>query len=101
MPTSRGWSTASSPPPSCSRPPCSSSPRCDVELTAALHGLAHEQDKRERYVADPAAYAKGFKLTAEQEQALRDLDLERIVAIGAHPLVPFLARMLIQRMRRS
>jgi 2,3-dihydroxyphenylpropionate 1,2-dioxygenase len=72
-----------------------------VELTAALHGLAHEQDKRERYAADAAAYAKGFKLTAEQEQALRDLDLERIVAMGAHPLVPFLARMQIQRMRRG
>jgi hypothetical protein len=41
---------------------------------------------------------KGFTLT---EQALRDLDLERIVAMGAHPLVPFLARMQVQRMRRD
>jgi len=70
-----------------------------VELTAALHGLAHDQDKRERYVRDAAGYAKGFKLTAEQERALLDLDLEKIVAMGAHPLVPFLARMQIQRMR--
>jgi 2,3-dihydroxyphenylpropionate 1,2-dioxygenase len=72
-----------------------------VELTAALHGLAHQQDERERYVADAAAYAKSFKLTAEQEKALLDLDLERMVAMGAHPLVPFLARMQIQRMRRG
>jgi 2,3-dihydroxyphenylpropionate 1,2-dioxygenase len=70
-----------------------------VELTAALHGLAHEQDKRERYIRDAAGYAKGFKLTAEQEQALLELDLEKMVAMGAHPLVPFLARMQIQRMR--
>jgi 2,3-dihydroxyphenylpropionate 1,2-dioxygenase len=44
-------------------------------------------------------YAKGFKLTAEQEQALLELDLEKMVAMGTHPLVPFLARMQIQRMR--
>jgi hypothetical protein len=72
-----------------------------VELTAALHGLAHEQDKRERYVRDAAGYAKGFKLTEEQERALLELDLEKIVAMGAHPLVPFLARMQIQRMRKE
>src|SRR5208283_2746603 len=98
MRTSRGWSTASSPPPSCSCPRCSSSPRCDIELTGALHGLVHEQDKRERDVAGATAYGKGFTLT---EQALRDLDLERIVAMGAHPLVPFLARKQVQRMRRD
>jgi 2,3-dihydroxyphenylpropionate 1,2-dioxygenase len=72
-----------------------------VELTAALHGLAHEQDKRERYIRDAAGYAKDFKLTAEQERALLELDLEKMVAMGAHPLVPFLARMQIQRMRRG
>ena len=29
------------------------------------------------------------------------LDLEKIVAMGAHPLVPFLARMQIERLRRG
>jgi 2,3-dihydroxyphenylpropionate 1,2-dioxygenase len=72
-----------------------------VELTAALHGLAHEPDKRARFIADAIAYAKSYKLSAEQEQALCALDLETMVAMGAHPLVPFLARMQIERMRRG
>jgi 2,3-dihydroxyphenylpropionate 1,2-dioxygenase len=71
-----------------------------VELTSALHGLAHEQAARDQFVADAAAYAGGFKLSSEQNQALIALDLEKMVAMGAHPLLPFLARMQIQRMRR-
>ena len=46
------------------------------------------------------SYAGGFKLTAEQSKALLDLDLEKMVAMGVHPLVPFLARMQIQRLRK-
>jgi 2,3-dihydroxyphenylpropionate 1,2-dioxygenase len=72
-----------------------------VELTAALHGLAHEPDKRARFLADASSYAKSYKLSAEQEQALCALDLEKMVAMGAHPLVPFLARMQIERLRRG
>ena len=72
-----------------------------MELTRALHALAHEQDKRESIRADPAAYADEFDLSADQRQALIALDLETMVAMGAHPLVPFLARMHIERMRRT
>src|SRR5262249_38947887 len=70
-----------------------------VELTAALHGLAHEADKRAEYVADAAAYADKFRLPPEQRQALVRLDMPTIVKMGAHPLVPFLAQMQIQRLR--
>src|SRR5215831_9902431 len=71
-----------------------------VELTRALHGLAHVEPARERFIAAPAAYAEGFTLTPEQNSALLNLDLEKMVAMGVHPLVPFLARMQIQRLRR-
>jgi len=72
-----------------------------VELTNALHGLAHDDAERAKFVADPSAYAGNFKLSAEQKKALVALDLEAMVAMGAHPLVPFLARMQIQRMRKN
>jgi len=72
-----------------------------VELTAALHALAHEPAKRASFVADPAAYADGFRLTPEQRAALVALDIPAIVAMGAHPLVPFLANMQIQRLRSA
>jgi 2,3-dihydroxyphenylpropionate 1,2-dioxygenase len=70
-----------------------------VELTAALHALAHEPEARSRYVADPAGYADKFTLTPGQRQALVALDVPAIVAMGAHPLVPFLANMQVQRLR--
>jgi 2,3-dihydroxyphenylpropionate 1,2-dioxygenase len=70
-----------------------------VELTSALHALAHDADKRAQYVADADAYADGFKLSADQREALIKLDLSAIVRMGAHPLVPFLAQLQIQRLR--
>jgi len=71
-----------------------------VELTSALHALAHEADSRTAFIKDAGAYADGFKLTPEQRAALIAMDLPTIVKMGAHPLVPFLANMQIQRLRR-
>jgi len=70
-----------------------------VNLTSALHGLAHDPNKRAAYLANPAAYADAFQLTETQRAALIALDVAGIVALGAHPLVPFLANMQIQRQR--
>jgi len=72
-----------------------------VNLTTALHALAHDAGKREAYVADPKAFASGYDLTPEQNAALVKLDVPELVAIGVHPLVPFLANMHIQRMRKA
>jgi 2,3-dihydroxyphenylpropionate 1,2-dioxygenase len=71
-----------------------------VELTAALHALAHDADKRTQYVADAPAFADQFKLPPDQREALIKLDMPTIVKMGAHPLVPFLAQMQIQRLRK-
>jgi 2,3-dihydroxyphenylpropionate 1,2-dioxygenase len=70
-----------------------------VELTAALHGLAHDAELRAQFVADARSYADRFGLPPEQRDALVALDLPSIVKMGAHPLVPFLAQMQIQRLR--
>jgi 2,3-dihydroxyphenylpropionate 1,2-dioxygenase len=72
-----------------------------AELTAALHGLAHDAEKRNEFVAAPAAYAANFRLPPPQRDALAALDVKAIVAMGVHPLVPFLANMQIQRLRRE
>jgi 2,3-dihydroxyphenylpropionate 1,2-dioxygenase len=72
-----------------------------VELTTALHGLAHDERQRRDYLADAAAYAERFRLTPEQRAALLALDTAAIVALGGHPLVAFLADMQVQRQRRS
>jgi len=70
-----------------------------VELTSALHGLAHDAEQRAEYLANAPAFADKFKLPPEQREALIKLDLPSMVKMGAHPLVPFLAQLQIQRLR--
>jgi 2,3-dihydroxyphenylpropionate 1,2-dioxygenase len=70
-----------------------------VELTSALHGLAHDADMRAQYLKDAAAFADRFALPPEQRAALIALDMPAIVKMGAHPLVPFLAQLQMQRLR--
>jgi 2,3-dihydroxyphenylpropionate 1,2-dioxygenase len=70
-----------------------------VQLTSALHALAHDPAKRIAYLADPAAYAEHFRLPEDQRKALIELDVPSMVAMGTHPLVPFLANMQVQRQR--
>ena len=72
-----------------------------ADLTAALHGLAHDEASRAAFLADPERYADRFRLTAAQRAAFLALDAPAIVKMGAHPLAPFLANMQIERQRRG
>ena len=72
-----------------------------VELPVALHGLAHDEATRAAFIGDASRYADRFRLTAAQREALIALDTRAIVAMGAHPLVPFLANMQVERQRRG
>src|SRR5215831_18426653 len=72
-----------------------------VELTTALHGLAHDQRKRGEYLADAVGYAGGFRLTPQQQAALLELDVKALVAMGVHPLLAFLANMQVDRQRKA
>ena len=50
-------------------------------------------------MADARAFEDKFRLPPDQREALIKLDLASIVKMGAHPLVPFLAQLQIQRLR--
>jgi 2,3-dihydroxyphenylpropionate 1,2-dioxygenase len=93
---SLGWSRPAAPP---SGPHYPSLKPELVELTVALHGLAHDGAARACYLADPGVYADQFRLTPEQRAALIELDQRVLVAMGTHPLVSFLARMQLDRQR--
>jgi 2,3-dihydroxyphenylpropionate 1,2-dioxygenase len=71
-----------------------------VALTAALHALAHDEAARGAYIADPAEFADRHTLEPAQRAALIALDVPAMVAMGAHPLVPFLANLQVQRQRQ-
>ena len=72
-----------------------------VQLISALHAIAHEPEARTAWYADAGAYADRYRLAPDQREALIKLDVAGIVAMGAHPLVPFLANMQIDRLRRA
>jgi 2,3-dihydroxyphenylpropionate 1,2-dioxygenase len=72
-----------------------------VQLISALHAIAHEQKAREDWFANAAAFADHYRLPENQRAALIKMDVPGMVAMGAHPLVPFLANMQIERLRRT
>ncbi len=72
-----------------------------VQLVTALHAIAHQPADREAWFANPAAFADRYRLSPDQREALIALDVPRMVAMGAHPLVPFLANMQVERLRRA
>ncbi len=72
-----------------------------LPLTAALYRLANDEGERARYLRDPAAYAKSAGLSPDEERALAALDQTRMLALGIHPLVFFLARMQIEHERKG
>lgn len=72
-----------------------------VALTSVLHTLARDAEKRAEYLNGPDGYADKFDLAPDQRLALIEMDLPAMVAMGVHPLVPFLARMHLDRQRRN
>ena len=64
-----------------------------VELTAALHGLAHDEEMRRQYLADAAGYAERFRLPGCSARLSSSWTRRAMAAMGVHPLVPFLANM--------
>ncbi len=70
-----------------------------VELTRILHLLSNSAEERSRFVDNPGAYAAAAGLSGEEAQALAGLDMERMRALGVHPMVPFLTRLQIDHER--
>jgi 2,3-dihydroxyphenylpropionate 1,2-dioxygenase len=71
-----------------------------VELTTALHRLAHDAHMRTEYLADAETFADRFQLPPNQREALITLDTPSMVKMGVHPLVPFLAQLQIRQQRQ-
>jgi 2,3-dihydroxyphenylpropionate 1,2-dioxygenase len=68
-----------------------------VQLTAALHALANDANARVVFARDAAGFAQSKGLTGAHAALLAAGDFKGITALGVHPLVPFLARMQIER----
>jgi 2,3-dihydroxyphenylpropionate 1,2-dioxygenase len=72
-----------------------------VRLTQVLYRLANDAGERRRFLADPKAYAAGAGLAPDEAAALGALDQTRLLALGIHPLVFFLANMQVDHARKE
>ncbi len=70
-----------------------------VALTRRLHVLSNDPAERAKYAADPEAYARAAGLSEDETEALASLDMDRMRALGVHPMVPFLTRLQIDHER--
>ena len=65
---------------------------------SVLHALANEPAARAAWVADRTAFVgRHSPLPAEHARLLLAGDFRAMVSLGVHPLVPFLARLALER----
>jgi 2,3-dihydroxyphenylpropionate 1,2-dioxygenase len=72
-----------------------------VRLTSLLYRLANDEHERHRFLGDPPAFAASAELAPDEAAALAAMDQGRLLALGIHPLVIFLAQMQIEHERRQ
>jgi hypothetical protein len=75
-------------------PPASAYP-----LNRALFSLKSDEAFRTRFMADPEAAMTAAGLDDEQRAALRAFDRDRLVGLGAHPYLVFMAGLRVRMTR--
>jgi hypothetical protein len=68
-------------------------------LNRFLFGLKSDTAARDRYVADPEAAMRAAGLDAETRAAVTAGDRDRLVALGAHPYLVFMAQVRLSMAR--
>jgi len=71
-------------------------PAVGYPLNRCLYRLKSDDEFRERYLADPEATLKEAGLDAERIAALRALDRDRLLALGAHAYLVFMAALRLK-----
>lgn len=71
-------------------------PAAGYPLNRCLYRLKSDDAFRERYLADPEGTLREAGLDAERIAALRTLDRDRLLALGAHAYLVFMAGMRLK-----
>jgi hypothetical protein len=71
-------------------------PAAGYALNRCLYRLKSDDAFRERYLKDPEATLREAGLDAERMAALQALDRDRLLALGAHAYLVFMAGMRIK-----
>jgi hypothetical protein len=70
-------------------------------LNRCLFRLKSDEAFRGRYLADPAAAMSEMRLAPDVQEALRAVDRDRLVALGAHPYLVFMAGLRLRMEREA
>ena len=71
-------------------------PAAGYTLNRCLYRLKSDDSFRERYLQDPETTLRDAGLDAERIAALRALDRDRLLALGAHAYLVFMAGMRLK-----
>ncbi len=71
-------------------------PAAGYPLNRCLYRLKSDDQFRERYLADPESTLREAGLDAERIAALRTLDRDRLLALGAHAYLVFMAALRLR-----
>ena len=74
-------------------------PASAYALNRFLFALKSDTAARERYTADPEAAMREAGLDADSRAALAAFDRDRLVALGAHPYLVFMAQVRLSMAR--
>ena len=74
-------------------------PATAYPLNRFLFALKSDTAARDRYVADPEAAMVEHGLDADTRTALGTFDRDRLVALGAHPYLVFMAQVRLSMAR--
>jgi hypothetical protein len=74
-------------------------PASAYSLNRFLFALKSDNTARERYAADPAAAMREAGLDEDARAALAEGNRDRLVALGAHPYLVFMAQVRLSMAR--
>ena len=57
------------------------------QLQKLIYHVNRDAERRERYRQDAAAFVKGYELSAEEAEAILDVDTRTLYAMGVHSLL--------------
>lgn len=70
-------------------------------LNKLLHRVYTDAGVRQAFAADPDSVIAEYRLTSEQAAAAKAFEVSQLSALGAHPLLAFMARFTLDHDRRS
>jgi len=76
-------------------------PASAFRLNKLLYRVRMDDAVRQRFLADPDSVVAGYELSDEVVQAVKELDVNKLSALGAHPLLAFMARFNVEHDRRQ